>query len=69
MKILLSPSKTMDYSSIKSQEESFEVVSDLTIDLRNALKKLDLEALKTLYKSSDKVAREAMEMNNEIQTF
>ncbi len=51
----------MDYSSIKSQEESFEVVSDLTIDLRNALKKLDLEALKTLYKSSDKVAREAME--------
>ena len=69
MKILLSPSKTMDYSSIKSQDESFDVVSDLTIDLRNALKKLDLEALKTLYKSSDKVAKEAMQMNNELQTF
>jgi len=69
MKILISPSKTMDFSNIEPQITDYEPFNKLTTELRNNLKKLEVESLIKLYKSSDKIAKDALVLNHESRTF
>lgn len=62
LKILISPSKTMDYKTIQPVEHEMKPLSSLTKELRSTLEKLDAESLKELYKASDKVTHEALEL-------
>lgn len=66
MKILISPSKTMNYSYL-TPENSLEDVrfKEISEDLSTRLKGMDHDSLKKLYKASDKVVSEAMGANME----
>lgn len=70
MKILISPSKTMNYSSINSTDYMHkENINPLTDNSYNILVNLDFDSLKTLYKCSDKIVNEAIKANQEKQYY
>ncbi|WP_461205971.1 YaaA family protein [Clostridium sp. DL1XJH146] len=70
MKIIISPSKTMNYSSIDSTDYIHkENINPLTDNLYSTLINLDFDSLKTLYKCSDKIALEAIKANREKKYY
>lgn len=70
MKIIISPSKTMNYSSMESTNYLYKkAICPLTGYLFTTLRTLDFNSLKSLYKSSDKVTIEAIKANKELNHY
>jgi hypothetical protein len=64
MKIIISPSKTMNYLGLTPIENiDSKAGNELTGELLKTLKSLDVDDLKKMYKASDKVVGEAMKAN------
>lgn len=70
MKILISPSKTMNYLDLQALDTySQSQANELTEDLLATLNNLGYDLLKDLYKASDKIVSEAIKANNEVSKF
>lgn len=70
MKIIISPSKTMNYFDLEPADNiNPSPLNKLTKDLLNTLSGLEYDSLKVLYKTSDKVIEEAIRSNKEKNIY